>query len=324
MKGTCTFGEDEKGQNGTESHNNFSEQVPNGEHAENLEQNSTGNATKGQFHANSTSNASQEPNINADGHNGAHSNKAYGSRSKAQDTKGKQSYASLFKDNRIEDESSRLEFIAPPTGNIKLGSDEIDSVENAFGYCLVWYVMGPRPSPYAILNFIKGWGGQVKFFFKDNGWIKFQFASEIDRDKVLNGGHYMIMGRQLCLKKLPSCFLFAKEDMEFLPSWIQIHGLPADCWTIPAMSKITSVIGKPIHTDKLTVSKKGSTYARVLVEIDMKKPRIWEYHVDLPTGKVIQIRFNYEMDPKFCTKCKCLGHLADVWCENEQSTQACT
>lgn len=231
---------------------------------------------------------------------------------------GKQSFASLFKDNRAPVEASLLRYIQPLAGELIIGSEEIESVEKTFGYCLVGYVMGPRPSAFTVLNFIKRWGGNVKFLFKENGWIKFKFSSELERDSVLNGGPYIISGRQLFLKQLPSCFLYSKEDMVFLPSWVQIYGLPADCWTVPALSKIASVVGKPIHTDQLTISKKGSTYARVLVEIDAKKTRIWDYPVILPTGVSTVVKFKYEMDPKFCSTCNSLGHLTGQCGMNNQ------
>lgn len=118
----------------------------------------------------------------------------------------------------------------------------------------------------------------------------------------------MIMGRQLFLKKLTSCFLFSKEDMVSLPSWIQIHGLPANCWTTQALSRIASVVGKPIHTDKLAISKKGHNYARVPVELDAKKSRILDYSIKLPTGKQVVLKFIYELEPKFCDRCDVMGH----------------
>lgn len=55
-------------------------------------------------------------------------------------TMGKRSYASLFKNNRAPDESSLLHFIEQPAGDIQLASDEIETVENTHGYCLVGYV----------------------------------------------------------------------------------------------------------------------------------------------------------------------------------------
>lgn len=131
-------------------------------------------------------------------------------------------------------------------------------MENTHGFCLLGYVYGTRPSPFAFVNFIKGWGDKAKFVYKENGWIKFQFPNATDRDRILSGGPYMIQGRQLFLKALPSCFLYSKEEMMLLPALVQILGLPAECWTTKALSKIASIVGKPIPTDKMTISKKGS------------------------------------------------------------------
>lgn len=64
----------------------------------------------------------------------------------------------------------------------------------------------------------------VKFTFKEIGWIRFQFPSELVRDRVLNGGPYFIFGKQLFPKKLPSCFMFSKEDIVYFPSRFLDYG----------------------------------------------------------------------------------------------------
>lgn len=70
--------------------------------------------------------------------------------------------------------------------------------------------------------------------------------------------------------------------------------------------------GQPLHTDNLTITKKGAQYARVLVELDAKQARVWEQMVGLPNGTNITVNFKYELDPKVCDKCKSLGHLSDM------------
>nr|TKR85183.1 hypothetical protein D5086_0000250360 [Populus alba] len=49
-----------------------------------------------------------------------------------------------------------------------------------------------------------------------------------------------------------------------------------DCWSPLYLSKLASVIGKPVHSDSPTTSKTRLSYARVLVEINLL--------VDLPTS----------------------------------------
>lgn len=218
----------------------------------------------------------------------------------------------MFENNRAPTEASLLQYIAQRDGDIKLEADEIESVEDTDGYCLVGFVYGARPSPYAFKSFLKGWGEKIDFVFKENGWIKIKFPNAIDRDRILNGGPYMILGRQLFLKALPPCFLYSKDEMMLLPSWVQIWGLPAKCWTTKALSKIASMVGKPLYTDMMTSSKKENKYARLLEELDAKQLRVWEKLVILPNGNTITITFKYELDPKYCHKCNSLGHIADL------------
>lgn len=43
--------------------------------------------------------------------------------------RSKKSFASLFSDNRVPSDASRLTYIEPPVGNLVLGLEEIDSVK---------------------------------------------------------------------------------------------------------------------------------------------------------------------------------------------------
>lgn len=74
----------------------------------------------------------------------------------------------------------------------------------------------------------------------------------------------------------------------------------AECWTTKALIKIASSVGKPLYTDMMTISKKGTNYANELVELDAMKQRVWEQVVVLPNGNSIPIKFKYELDPKYC------------------------
>lgn len=136
----------------------------------------------------------------------------------------------------------------------------------------------------------------------------------LERDKILNGGPYLILGRHLVLKALPSCFLFKAEDMNYIPTSVKVFGLPAECWTKKVLSRLASVIGKPIYTDKLTQSKQRTTSARILIEVDATKPRVDELNVKLPTKEYTKLEFTYEYEAKYCMDCKTLGD-STGWCD---------
>lgn len=224
-------------------------------------------------------------------------------------------YASLFRDNRVPNDKCALEFVPVEGNELSLSFNEIDTVESSLGWCLVGCMVGRKLNGYAVRELIKRWGKKVRFQIHESGWITFTFESNEDRQIVLKGGPYMLFGRYIFLKEMPRCFLFRVEDMLSLPMWVQIHGLPVDCWTNMALSRIASVVGKPIHTDQLTQSKGKVNFARVLIEVDASQPKTYEFPINLPTGDKIKVRFVYEVDTKFCISCNVLGHSWDV-CRN--------
>ena len=64
----------------------------------------------------------------------------------------------------------------------------------------------------------------------DSGWLVFNFDSEMDMLKVLNGGPYSVHGRLLILKIMPEFFDFDTSDMLRMPVWIRFPNLPLQCW----------------------------------------------------------------------------------------------
>ena len=64
------------------------------------------------------------------------------------------------------------------------------------------------------------------------------------------------------------------------------------------------------------------SYARVLVEIDLRETLPEQIAVCLPNGIVIDQRVVYETLPKFCKFCKVLGHLVDS-CSKSPKVRGC-
>ncbi|KAL2453506.1 zinc ion binding [Abeliophyllum distichum] len=136
---------------------------------------------------------------------------------------------------------------------------------------------------------------------------------------VLNGGPYFVYGRPLMLKIMPHCFGFDDKEISIMPVWITLPGLLFACWNQTVLGKIVSMVGKPITTDKLTVSKERISHARVLVEVDASIPLTRRVHIMLPTGLRYQPVF-YEHEPKICTSCKVFGH-ATSSCSSKAKVQ---
>ncbi|VFQ96623.1 unnamed protein product [Cuscuta campestris] len=93
-----------------------------------------------------------------------------------------------------------------------------------------------------------------------------------------------------------------------IPIWIQLPDLELRFWSLNALSKIGSLIGKPLRADKSTVQKSKMSYARLQVKVRMKQefPEVI-YFAD-GKDRIISQRVKYEWCPIVCSHCEGLGH----------------
>jgi hypothetical protein len=126
--------------------------------------------------------------------------------------------------------------------------------------------------------------------------------------EVLGGGPYYVFGRPLILQVMLDFFDFKPNDMTKLPTWVRFPNLPLRCWTPLCLSKLASVIGKPIHYDDFTTNMTRLSYARVLIEVDLLGDLPSSVNVVLPNGSNLAQQVLYESLPYFCKSCHVLRH----------------
>ncbi|CAH9077945.1 unnamed protein product [Cuscuta europaea] len=177
-----------------------------------------------------------------------------------------------------------------------------------WGYCLVGCFTGRFPGLKAIYGLVKRWGVHCTMKSHDKGWVIFKFQNEQDRTKVFTEGPYNLYGRLLILKMLSDDFTFDDEPFLKVPIWVKFPNLPLNLWNEEAMSKITSKVGVPITTDKVTQELTNYHFARVLIEVDITKAPCLSFPIRLPSGKIFKQLVVYETFPNFCFHCKSYGH----------------
>ncbi|XP_020258369.1 uncharacterized protein LOC109834759 [Asparagus officinalis] len=81
-------------------------------------------------------------------------------------------------------------------------------------------------------------------------------------------------------------------------------------WSSIGISKVASLIGKPIATDKLTANRERLSYARVLLEVKLllKDPLPDQLNIQGPDGISYTQSVIYEYKPKWCSLCSKIGH----------------
>ncbi|KAL9368179.1 hypothetical protein Peur_039378 [Populus x canadensis] len=125
---------------------------------------------------------------------------------------------------------------------------------------------------------------------------------------VLGGDPYYVFGQPLILKVMPEYFDFSSSDMMEMPSWIRFFNLPLKCWSSTCLTKLSNMLGKPIHCDTPTASMTRLSYARVLIEVDMLIDLPSSIHLVLPNGSTLTQQVMFESLPRLCKTCRIIGH----------------
>lgn len=96
--------------------------------------------------------------------------------------------------------------------------------------------------------------------------------------------------------------------LKTIPLWVKFPELPLSYWSNLALSKIGSGLGKPLHADAYTTVIDRTSYAWILVEMDITRNLLGTIKLIDPTGKVIEQLVQYEWRPQYCQICYQIGH----------------
>ncbi|KAL8463714.1 hypothetical protein ACS0TY_034385 [Phlomoides rotata] len=165
------------------------------------------------------------------------------------------------------------------------------AVSHEWDFTLIGYFTGQFPGLKAVHDLCKTWGVKYSLKSHDSGWLMFKLGSEKDMEDVLHGGPYSKWGRTLMLKKMPLGFRFDNFEKSVIPVWVKLKYLPICCWNNDALSLICSKIGRPLQSDRMTLTKDLVSYVRVLIEVDAAQSLVrevsifvegvvWSQHVD--------------------------------------------
>jgi len=202
--------------------------------------------------------------------------------------------------------------------------DDLDNKYGLWKLSLVGYIDFRSPGFKALQNLIvNSWHCEASLTIHASGWLIFQFANEEDKLNVLFGGPYLVYGRPLILRAMLKYFDFSSFDMHTVSVWVKFPNLPLKCWSLKCLSKITSVLGKPIQSDMLTSSMSKLSYARVLVEVNLLFDLPYSIEATLPNGSILHQQVVYETLPRFCKHCRTLGHITST-CTKSQPTNVST
>lgn len=221
-------------------------------------------------------------------------------------TEEPQSWASKFQPPR---KGMSLTFVAP-SNQVVIETDDISSEIDYWKSTLVGSFVGVKPTLTAVKTHVEQlWNHVAKpeVLYYKRGWFYFKFATIEDSHTILHGGPWIMGNSSLILKEWSPDFHDTLDSIKIVPVWIIFPDLDPCFWSVRALSKIASAIGKPLYADPYTTDKSRISFARVLIDLDIS--------LDLKTEVVVTTLFrvkklavNYEWMPYYCTHCQKIGH----------------
>ncbi|XP_060211647.1 uncharacterized protein LOC132639194 [Lycium barbarum] len=159
------------------------------------------------------------------------------------------------------------------------------------------------------------WGkhGINKISMKKNGIVLVKFDNPEGKNEVLQGGIYHIDNKPFIVKAWNEDMEFTREELYTVPIWVKLLGLDFKYWGPKRLSKIGSLIGKPLMADKNTEKKIGLNFARLLIEVDVDTPLPDKVYFRNEKGNIIEQKVQYDWKPVLCKYCKKYGH-SEVEC----------
>ncbi|KAG7576108.1 hypothetical protein ISN45_Aa03g005410 [Arabidopsis thaliana x Arabidopsis arenosa] len=136
--------------------------------------------------------------------------------------------------------------------------------------------------------------------------FQFIFKSEDDLNEILKTGVWtqddwcVVMERWI--EKPPPDYLM------FLPVWIRLRHIPVNYYTKDTIQEIAECVGEVLKVEFDLEKSQAQDYVRVRVLFDVRNPLRNSKEVQLPTGELVSITFDYERIRKRCFLCQRLTH----------------
>lgn len=139
----------------------------------------------------------------------------------------------------------------------------------------------------------------------DNGFYMIKFDLEADKEKVKEGGPWMLFAHCLAVTNWSPEFVSPTATVDHTLVWIRFPGLNLVYYDESFLLALASTVGRPIRVDTNTLKVERGRFARICVEIDLTKPVVGKVWLRGHWYKV-----QYEGLHLICAGCGCYGHLA--------------
>uniref|UniRef100_A0A6N2K7N6 DUF4283 domain-containing protein n=1 Tax=Salix viminalis TaxID=40686 RepID=A0A6N2K7N6_SALVM len=230
-----------------------------------------------------------------------------------------------------------LKFVEPVAKNGKelalVNEEDVASEAKRWENAVVAYFLGHDSSfdPPSFSMFINNlidseWRkcGNVKVYSQGSGVFVLDFESARGKELALGsqGPRFYYGSKPFILKPWSRDMSLEIKELKSAPIWIKLPNLRLHLWSPEALSKIVSLVGRPLFADTVTASRETLCFARVCVEVDFDKMLPDSVTIEDDKGYRYDQKVEYEWKPTSrCSYCLHLVHSDS--CPRHKTTLPC-
>lgn len=148
--------------------------------------------------------------------------------------------------------------------------------------------------------------GIMSIIDQNNDFFLVTFSHEDDLNHALTEGPWLIYDHCLIVRPWRPNFHPTSESIDEVSVWARLSGLPIEYYDKKVMEFIGNRIGKIVRVDKTTLSHQKGKYAWMCVEVDLKKPLLATFELNVRNYKI-----EYEGLHLLCLNCGKFVHYLD-------------
>ena len=190
---------------------------------------------------------------------------------------------------------------------ITIGQEVMDAMRSLWKRCMIVKVLGRNISIAVVSRKLRElWKPKGAMHVMDlpRHFFMVRFEEEDEYLSALTGGPWRVFGSYLMVQAWNPEFNPLRDEITTTPVWVRLSNIPVTLYHRPILMSIVRGLGKPIKVDLTTLNYERARFARVCVEVDLRKPLKGTIMIN---GERYGV--SYEGLANICSMCGLYGHL---------------
>lgn len=190
---------------------------------------------------------------------------------------------------------------------ITIGSEVLEAMNGLWKNCMLVKVLGRNVSLAVLSKKLREiWRPSGEMYVMDlpRQFFMVRFGMEEEYLAALTGGPWKVFGSYLMAQAWAPEFDPMRDEITTTPVWVRLSSIPVNFYHKTILMGIAKGLGKPIKVDMTTLNFERARFARVCVEVNLKKPLKGTVMINGARYYV-----SYEGLMSICSCCGMYGHL---------------